>query len=93
MERQGVALFGGVRMVGSCFISNPALASITKRKSPPTLSREAGFLSIRFGTVRSGLLGVSVQKLAAGRRGSAHGRRPFDVREEAEALFFGAARR
>src|SRR5271165_1901895 len=35
MERQEAARFGGVRMVGSCFISNPALASITKRMPVP----------------------------------------------------------
>src|SRR5271156_3502113 len=33
MERQEGVLFGGVRMVGSCFISNPALASITNEKA------------------------------------------------------------
>jgi hypothetical protein len=52
MERQEAVLFGGARMVGSCFISNPALASITEQKKPavPLRGRRA---SCRFGCVQS----------------------------------------
>ena len=43
-ERQAAALFGGVRMVGSCLIWIPGLASIIKRKSPPSLPEGGGLL-------------------------------------------------
>src|SRR5271168_3117832 len=76
MERQEGVLFGGVRMVGSCFISNPALASITNEKARrPFQGRRA---SCRFG------FGPSGQRFGRQllRRGAPSGAAVFD---EAEA--------
>src|SRR5271165_4714352 len=76
--RQAAALFGGARMVGSCLIWIPGLASIVERKSPPSLPEGGGLL---VGSVVGGHAAasdISVRKSARGRRGSAHGRRHRD---------------
>src|SRR5208282_3818370 len=86
MERQEAVLFVGVRMVGSCFISIPASASITEQKICRPL-QETRPSSVGSGRQVSAS-GVSVRKRAPGPRGSAHAPRYRDsaVREEAEAL-------
>src|SRR5277367_916726 len=93
--RQAAAFFGGARMVGLCLIWIPGLVSIIKRKEPASLLEGGGLLVGSVVGRHAAASDISVRKRAPGPRGSAHAPRYGDsaVREEAEALFFGSARR